>query len=272
MPGGGATLTVLGQPRHRGQLGLLLRRGPHGRPGRLDDAARRERPHLAGHRVRLPVLARAAPVPRALPDRQRRRDGCDPTGTTGDWNAVERHERRLGAVEHRPLRRSRARRPRCRSRYASDDLFQLPGVFVDDIVVSTGAGTTSFENDGDTMDGWTVPGAPRRKRREPERLDRRYGGGRAAAGRRAGGRGLRAPAGDHRVRGELLRATTRSRRAAVSSTTSPGSGSRSRTRPGRSTRWTSSSTSSRPRTSSSTSSRTSGTATASPSRSGSTSG
>jgi aminopeptidase N len=31
---------------------------------------------------------------------------------------------------------------------------------VDDIVVSTGAGTTSFEDDGDTFDGWTVPGAP----------------------------------------------------------------------------------------------------------------
>jgi hypothetical protein len=44
--------------------------------------------------------------------------------------------------------------------YASDDFVQLPGVVVDDVDVSTGEGTTSFEDDGDTMDGWTVPGAP----------------------------------------------------------------------------------------------------------------
>lgn len=44
--------------------------------------------------------------------------------------------------------------------YASDDLIQAAGAFVDDIVLSTGAGTTSFEDDGDTFDGWTVPGAP----------------------------------------------------------------------------------------------------------------
>jgi hypothetical protein len=44
--------------------------------------------------------------------------------------------------------------------YASDDLVQLSGAFVDDIVVSTGVGSTSFENDGNTFDGWTVPGAP----------------------------------------------------------------------------------------------------------------
>ena len=39
-------------------------------------------------------------------------------------------------------------------------LQQFPGVFVDDIEVSTGEGTTSFEDDGDPMDGWTIPGAP----------------------------------------------------------------------------------------------------------------
>ena len=44
--------------------------------------------------------------------------------------------------------------------YASDDFAQWQGAFVDDIVVSTGEGTTSFEDDGETFDGWTVPGAP----------------------------------------------------------------------------------------------------------------
>ena len=33
-------------------------------------------------------------------------------------------------------------------------------MFIDDIVVSTGEGSTSFEDDGDPMDGWTVTGAP----------------------------------------------------------------------------------------------------------------
>ena len=43
----------------------------------------------------------------------------------------------------------------------SDWGFQLfPGVFIDDVEVSTGEGTTSFEDDGDPMDGWTVLGAP----------------------------------------------------------------------------------------------------------------
>ena len=197
--------------------------------------------------------------------------GCDPDGHDRRLERRQRHERRLGAVEHRPLRVRglhgrgvalvRERRPlpdagRLRRRHrrlhrSRDDLVR-----------------ERRRHDG------RLDRARRaaRERPEPERLDRRHGGGRAAAGRRAGGRGLRAPAARSSSSRRATSATTRSRPAAASSTTSPGSGSRSRTRPGRSTRWTSSSTSSRPRTSSSTSSRTSGTATASPSRSGSTSG
>ena len=37
---------------------------------------------------------------------------------------------------------------------------QFPGVFIDDIEVSTGEGSTSFEDDGDPTDGLDVPGAP----------------------------------------------------------------------------------------------------------------
>ena len=44
--------------------------------------------------------------------------------------------------------------------YASDDIVAYPGVFVDDITGPAGAGTTSFEDDGNTLDGWTTPGAP----------------------------------------------------------------------------------------------------------------
>jgi hypothetical protein len=44
--------------------------------------------------------------------------------------------------------------------YASDYGVQRPGVYIDDVVVSTGQGSTSFEDDGDTLDGWRVPGVP----------------------------------------------------------------------------------------------------------------
>jgi len=37
---------------------------------------------------------------------------------------------------------------------------QFPGVFIDDIAVSIGEASTSFEDDNDPMDGWTIPGAP----------------------------------------------------------------------------------------------------------------
>ncbi|MGH2751956.1 MAG: M14 family zinc carboxypeptidase [Actinomycetota bacterium] len=44
--------------------------------------------------------------------------------------------------------------------YASDWAIQGLGSFVDLIEVSTGEGSTSFEEDGDPMDGWTFPGPP----------------------------------------------------------------------------------------------------------------
>ena len=33
-------------------------------------------------------------------------------------------------------------------------------MFIDDIAVSTGEASTSFEDDNDPMDGWTIPRAP----------------------------------------------------------------------------------------------------------------
>lgn len=89
-----------------------------------------------------------------------RADGsCRPTGTTGAWNAVAGHSEGweqwsidLGAYAGSSVDLSIS--------YASDDSVQGPGVAVDDIEVSTGEGTTSFEDDGDVLDGWTVPGAP----------------------------------------------------------------------------------------------------------------
>jgi hypothetical protein len=84
---------------------------------------------------------------------------CSPQGTTGRWWAVsgsnkgwERWRVDLAPYAGRDVQVSIT--------YASDDLVQAHGVFIDDIVVSTGQGSTSFENDGNVFDGWTVPGAP----------------------------------------------------------------------------------------------------------------
>ena len=82
---------------------------------------------------------------------------CDPTGTTGAWNAasgssggwqqwsVDLTDYAGGQVE-------------VSIAYISDWASQGLGVFVDDIAVSTGQGTTSFEG-GDTG-GWEVTGPP----------------------------------------------------------------------------------------------------------------
>jgi hypothetical protein len=86
-------------------------------------------------------------------------DSCSPEGTTGQWwaasgssNGWERWRVNLSAFAGTTARVSIS--------YASDDFIQLAGAFVDDVVVSTGPGTTSFEDDGNTFDGWQVPGAP----------------------------------------------------------------------------------------------------------------
>jgi hypothetical protein len=84
---------------------------------------------------------------------------CSPEGSSGTWSAAsgdsegyEQWRVDLGAYAGSTVELSIS--------YASDDSVQPPGVVVDDVVVSSGAGTTSFEADGDTFDGWTVPGPP----------------------------------------------------------------------------------------------------------------
>jgi Peptidase family M1 domain/Peptidase M1 N-terminal domain/Immune inhibitor A peptidase M6 len=84
---------------------------------------------------------------------------CAPTGTTGEWWAAsggsdgyEQWSVDLSAYAGDDVEVSIS--------YASDDIVQATGLYVDDIEVSTGEGSTSFEDDGDTFDGWMVPGAP----------------------------------------------------------------------------------------------------------------
>jgi hypothetical protein len=56
--------------------------------------------------------------------------------------------------------------------YASDWGTQGLGTFVDDVTVSTGEGTTSFEQDADPMDGWTVSGPPPGSATNPNNWER----------------------------------------------------------------------------------------------------
>jgi hypothetical protein len=81
---------------------------------------------------------------------------CTPEGTSGKWNAAsgtsggwQQWTVDLSAYAGGQVEVSLA--------YVSDWAVQGLGVFIDDIVVSTGEGSTDFEAD---MGGWTVPGAP----------------------------------------------------------------------------------------------------------------
>ena len=84
---------------------------------------------------------------------------CDPSGDTGDWWAA------TGASEgweewQVDLSDWAGGQVEVSLSYASDDVVQKEGVFVDDVDVSTGEGSTSFEADADPLDGWQVPGSP----------------------------------------------------------------------------------------------------------------
>jgi hypothetical protein len=81
---------------------------------------------------------------------------CSPTGTTGSWNAASGNSG--GWVQwSTDLSSYAGRQVEVSIAYVSDWSVQGLGTFVDDIVVSTGEGTTSFETG---MDGWTVTGPP----------------------------------------------------------------------------------------------------------------
>jgi hypothetical protein len=88
---------------------------------------------------------------------------CSPTGNVGsppgEWNAVtgrsagwETWEIDLSAYAGQTIEVAIS--------HATDPAVLGLNVFVDDVEVSTGQGTTSFEDDADPLDGWTVPGAP----------------------------------------------------------------------------------------------------------------
>jgi len=85
---------------------------------------------------------------------------CSATGTTGSWNAANGSSSGWQQWQV-DLSQFAGQQVEISITALSDWGFQqFPGVFIDDIVVSTGEGSTSFEDDGDPTDGWTVPGAP----------------------------------------------------------------------------------------------------------------
>jgi hypothetical protein len=83
-------------------------------------------------------------------------DTCLPHGTTGAWNAANGSS--SGWQQwHVDLSSFANQQVEVSITYVSDWATQGLGVFVDDIVVSTGEGTTSFESGAD---GWQMPDAP----------------------------------------------------------------------------------------------------------------
>jgi hypothetical protein len=82
---------------------------------------------------------------------------CSPTGSSGSWNAATGNS--FGWQQwHVDLSAYAGQQVEVAITVLSDfSTLALPGVLVDDIEVSTGEGTTSFEGG---LDGWTVPGAP----------------------------------------------------------------------------------------------------------------
>jgi hypothetical protein len=100
-------------------------------------------------------VAQPAPAARPLPDPVGNL-GLHPHRATGAWHAASGNS---GGWQPWQVDQGdfAGQQVELSISYASDWSFQGLGVFVDDVEVSTGQGTTSFEAG---LDGWSVPGAP----------------------------------------------------------------------------------------------------------------
>ncbi|MFN8146078.1 MAG: M1 family metallopeptidase [Candidatus Nanopelagicales bacterium] len=88
-------------------------------------------------------------------------DTCDPTGTTGSWNAADGTGSGWEAWQVTlPNATAAPKQVEVSISYESDESVQGQGVSLDDVVYSAGAGSTSFEPDADPLDGWVVAPAP----------------------------------------------------------------------------------------------------------------
>jgi hypothetical protein len=86
-------------------------------------------------------------------------EACEPSGSSGTWSAASG---RSNGYEHWAvdLARYAGKQVELSLTYATDGRASLRGAELDDVRVSTGAGSTSFEADGDTLDGWAAGPAP----------------------------------------------------------------------------------------------------------------
>jgi hypothetical protein len=89
-----------------------------------------------------------------------RRSGCTSDGTTGAWNVAVLFLDLDDDQWTVDLARYAGRSVEISLSYVTGTAVVGGGVAVDDIVVTGAAGSTSFEDDGDPMDGWTVAGPP----------------------------------------------------------------------------------------------------------------
>ena len=221
--------------RDRAGLGLRVRRGPHRRRGRLDDASRPQRAHQPGHRLLCPfwpACIRSSPTTRPTTATGRaRRQELGPGGRPAGRAAAARSGPRPVAVRRIATSRSRS---------------------ATRATTSSRAGSLRRRHRRLHRGGHDLV---RGRRRHLRRLDRARRARQTARPTRTTGSPAqpptrRRPTGrvEARSRARARSSTSsracsgriRSRRRAGSSTTSTASGSRSRTRPARSTRRTSS--------------------------------
>jgi hypothetical protein len=86
-------------------------------------------------------------------------ENCTPRGTTGSWNAASGASSgyETWSVDLSPYA---GKNVQVALSVIQDDTVSGPGAWVDDIVGPGGQGTTSFESDGNTMDGWVASAPP----------------------------------------------------------------------------------------------------------------
>ncbi len=144
---------------------------------------------------------------------------CEPHGTSGDWNAASGQGDGWETwTVHLPNTGGSDKQVEVSIAYVSDGSVQGQGTIIDDIAVSTGEGSTSFENDADVLDGWVAP-VPKPDGGDNENT---WTVTNEVAGVPALGafdpQVVRPAAGDPRLRGRQLRSRIRSRPRAAWST------------------------------------------------------
>ena len=151
--------------RHRAGLRLRVRRGPHGRPGRLDDAARRERNTRQDPGSAVLTTTRsgctstrscATTSPAGTPGGSSARRH----GTTGAWNAATGNS---GGFQDWNVDLTLVRRQEGRGvdHVREDPATQGLGVFVDDAKITSTAPGRARRRSRTTSAAGTVPGRPR---------------------------------------------------------------------------------------------------------------